>query len=77
MFWAKQTLLAIDQLFNAIFLGWADESFSARCWRCRNIQPFKTMRFVVDCLFFFDKNHCKSSFQSERLRLHSPPEERL
>jgi len=77
----KQILIAFDQLVNALLLflpggTWADETFSSRCWRCRAQQPFKTLRPLIDAAFFFDHDHCRMSFESERLRLQSPPEER-
>ena len=63
----KQVAIAIDQLANTLlwFLPggcWADETFSARCWRCRNIAPFKWLRPVVDAILFFDPQHCQSHF---------------
>lgn len=72
----KQILIAIDQLGNTLLGGWADETLSARSWRCRERQPYKTLRPIIDGLFFFQPNHCKESYESERLRLQSPPDER-
>lgn len=72
----RQILIAIDQLINAVFGGWADETLSARCWRCRYIQPFKTLQPVIDRLFF-DPAHCVDSYLSERKRSQLPPEYRL
>ena len=31
--WAHQVFVAVDQLINAIFAGWADETISARAFR--------------------------------------------
>lgn len=67
----KQVLIAIDQLLNALLFGWADETFSSRCWRTRSV-----LVPVIDRLFFWDRNHCYASYVAERRRLHSPPEER-
>lgn len=77
----NQVLIAFDQLINTLlfFLPggcWADETLSSRTWRMRHVQPFKTLRPVIDGLFFFDPRHCKTSFDAERLRTQSPPEER-
>lgn len=72
----KQVLIAADQLGNALLGGWADETLSSRAWRCRSRQPWKTLQPVIDGLFFFEAEHCRQSFESERLRLQSPPEER-
>ncbi len=72
-----QVLIALDQLFNAILNGWADETLSARCWRLRNHRKqWAILRGVVDALFFWQGNHCEQAYQSEVLRLHSPPSER-
>lgn len=74
--WFKQVLVALDQCCNALAGGWADETFSARCWRLRE-QPFwGALRFMVDTLFFFDPSHCEESYKSEVLRLQCPPEVR-
>ncbi len=71
-----QVLIAVDQLGNALLGGWADETLSSRCWRLRAKQPYKTLRAVIDGLFFFEREHCRMSYESERLRLQSPPEVR-
>lgn len=77
----KQFLIALDQLLNtAMFFlpgkAWADETISARCWRCRDKQPYATMRAVIDGLFFLQCDHCRKAFESERKRMQSPPEVR-
>ena len=69
-----QLIIAIDQLFNVICLGWADETFSARCWRQRNKNKFwYYMRIIVDILFFWDYKiykgnkltHCALAYDNE------------
>lgn len=75
----KQVLIAIDQLLNAVICnGWADETMSSVAWRMEKEGRWfgKLMRPLIDTIFFFDDNHCQESFDSERLRLQSPPEER-
>lgn len=69
-------LVGVDQLANAILRGWPDETISARCWRERERRPFKTLRPVIDGLFFGRTDHCRSSYEAERRRAQSPPEER-
>ena len=60
----KQILIAVDQLANTLIGGWADETLSARAWREQwRIRP------LIDTVFFFDPDHCRASFESERLRL--------
>lgn len=68
----KQVLIAFDQLVNAVFGGWADESLSSRAWRTRDQHPY--LYRVIDAIFFWDVNHCEESYQSERDRIHLPPE---
>jgi hypothetical protein len=79
--WFFQLLIALDQLMNVCSTplsreAWADETFSARCWRLRQRQPWKLLRAVVDGLFFFTPNHCQGAFSSEKTRAYSPVEER-
>ena len=68
----KQILIALDQLANAVCAGHADETLSARAWRKREVQPWKTLRPVIDGLFFFDPAHCRTSYEAERSRKHLP-----
>ena len=78
-FWLKQSLIAFDQLLNAMLcFGWADETMSSVAWRMEQEGRWfgKIMRPTIDTLFFFDKDHCRTSYEAERARLHSPPEER-
>ena len=71
-----QILLAMDQLFNALAFGWADETFSARCWRLREKPFWAFMRRAVDALFFWDTKegtkHCQAAFENEQKRIHMP-----
>ena len=74
--WIKQVLVAFDQFLNTLIGGWADETFSARCWRLRERPFWGVVRRIVDTILFFDTNHCEESYRSEILRLQSPPESR-
>ena len=69
-----QIFIAFDQLLNAIIGGYADETFSARCWRRRGDKTWRFFQKLVDKVFFFDKNHCQTSYESERQLNHLPPE---
>lgn len=71
----KQLLIALDQALNALSGGMADETLSARCWRCRDRQPYKTLQPVIDWLFS-DPDHCEKSYESEKNRSQLPPEYR-
>ena len=70
-FYLKQLLIAIDQLINAVFGGWADETLSSRAWREDRVYLTKAIDFV------FGADHCWESYISERQRLQSPPEQRV
>ena len=72
----KQILVAADQLMNALLGGFADETLSARCYRCRHRQPYAFLKVVIDGLFFWQFEHCKQSYMSEALRRQLPPEYR-
>ena len=74
-----QLLIALDQLVNALFLGMADETMSARAYRNERSGKLlgRILRPLIDAFFFVitlgqDRNHCKESFESERLRRHLP-----
>ena len=66
-----QVLIAIDQLANALFGGFADESISARAYR----SGWKVRERLINALFF-DQNHCENSYLSEVKRSQLPPEYR-
>lgn len=71
-------LIAIDQLFNALTGGATDETFSSRCYRGAVLaeKPKKRWRFWYAFVngLFFDKNHCKTAYESEIKRKQYPPE---
>lgn len=73
-----QTLIAFDQLLNALLCGgWSDETMSAHAYRMEQQgKPWGFMRRVIDAIFFWQPMHCLMSYESERLRSQSPPEER-
>ena len=62
-------IIAIDQLFNAITGGAADETLSSRTYRGAILaeQPKKRWRVLYRFinLLFRDKNHCKKAYKSE------------
>ena len=68
-----QTWVAVDQLFNVLTGGWADETFSSRTWRNREKYPFKLLHPIINAIFF-NKNHCENAFNSERVYDDLPPE---
>lgn len=71
MQYIKQVLIALDQLLNALAGGMADETLSARAHRQR-LKGKPLIAKVIDTALFFDKEHCKSSWEAEQLRKHLP-----
>lgn len=64
--------IGFDQFFNSILGGSPDETFSARCWRLRLKQPWKALRAGIDLIFFWQRNHCQTAWQSEIERAQLP-----
>ncbi len=77
MSYIKNVLIAIDQTINTIFNGWPDETFSSRCWRWSKDGKRDWPRKLVDGILFWDKNHCRESYESEREGRQLPPELRV
>ena len=72
----KQIMIAFDQLCNTIVGGWADETFSARCWRLRERgRGWRTLQSLIDCVAWVcgDKHHCEESYKSEVEGRQLPP----
>ncbi|MGY0399458.1 MAG: DNA helicase UvrD [Ostreibacterium sp.] len=76
-----QILIAIDQLFNTLLAGWADETLSSRSYRnaVLDANPKKRWRFSYHFInaLFFNKNHCKNAYASEQERNQLPFSMRL
>lgn len=76
----RQQIIAINQFIHVCFFfwvpggTWADESFSAKCWRTRDINP-RLWRWV-DRLFFWEPHHCQQAYINESIRRDMPPEVR-
>lgn len=68
-YYFKQNLISLDQLLNTLLLGWADETFSSRSYR-----EFPRLVPIIDTIFFFEENHCRESFISEKERRQLPIE---
>lgn len=68
-----QVLVALDQLINTLFWGYADETLSARAWR-HHLKGDKDWIYkLIDFLFFWQENHCKEAYESELERSQYPP----
>lgn len=82
--WFQQSFIALDQAVNAIFgpifswtIGYADETLSARAWRCRNKPWGRIFLPVIDLLFIWQgPGHCKRAYETEKARRNLPPEYR-
>ncbi|MDO9893511.1 hypothetical protein Q7473_05040 [Glaesserella parasuis] len=78
LLWLYHVVIAIDQLFNALTGGAADETFSSRCYRGAILteKPRKRWRFWFAFVngLFFDKQHCQTAYESEVKRKQYPPE---
>lgn len=73
----KNFSIALDQAINCLIYfkedGWGhpDETLSARAYRLRFEHPWVIR--IIDCLFFWEPNHCYLSFEKEALRKHLHP----
>lgn len=78
MGYAKNVLIAVDQLANALFGGWPDETISSASYRASRDGVRHWPRRLIDALFWWDRKgsvrHCELSYNSEQLRLQCPPE---
>lgn len=72
--------VALDQLVNAIFGGWADETISAHAYRLhRDGKPWGWLMAPINVLFVWqawDMHHCERAYRAELQRLQAPPEVR-
>ncbi|HEZ0779964.1 TPA: DNA helicase UvrD [Neisseria meningitidis] len=67
--YAYHVLVAIDQLFNALTGGAADETLSSRTYRGARLSPkpktsWKVLYTLINGLFF-DRQHCRQAYISE------------
>ena len=75
----KQLLIALDQLANVLigmlcgYKSYSDETLSAKAYRLELERGRTWARKLIDALFWFDKNHCKESYESEVLKRQLPP----
>ena len=74
MSYVRRLLIAVDQLLNTVLGGWPDETLSSRAWRWELDGVRSWPRAIIDALFFLEVNHCRESYESERLGRQLPPE---
>ncbi len=68
-----QVLVAIDQLINTFIGGYADETLSSRAHR-RRLRGKGGVAWVIDHIFFWQEEHCKTAYESELERAQLPVE---
>lgn len=69
----KQVAIAVDQLLNTLFGGYADETISARVYRNRNNSWWWAFWLrTIDTVFFWQEEHCRKSALAELNRKHLP-----
>lgn len=68
-----QVLVAVDQLVNTLFAGYADETLSSRAHRLAIERGRKLPEKIIDVLFFWQEEHCKEAYESELERNQLPP----
>lgn len=79
MSWWRAVFIALDQLVNALAGGWPDETISSRAWRWDLARARSWPRRLLDGLALLlslggEREHCRASFESERLGRQLPPE---
>jgi hypothetical protein len=73
----KNILIGLDQTLNSVIGGQPDETISAKCWRMRGkSKGWAAARYMVDKLFWFDDNHCRESYETEKNKMQLPEEYR-
>ena len=79
-FYLMQVLIALDQLVNVLFGGYADETMSSRAYRMSERHDtgvfgwrWRVCASLINTLFI-DRHHCRDAYLSERDNLQLPPE---
>ena len=63
-------LVAIDRVVNAALRGDPDETLSSVAYRnARDGSPWGFWRKVIDGLFFWQPEHCKTAYDHDRKRV--------
>ena len=74
--WLLNVAIAVDQLVNAALAGAPDETLSSRAHRMRakGHRWWGWTAAAIAALLFFDPNHCRKAYESERKRLQQAAE---
>lgn len=75
--WGYHVVIALDQLFNALTGGGADETLSSRTYRravLTQSKPKKRWLVLYRLIngLFRDKTHCQTAYESELSRKQYP-----
>jgi len=67
-------LIAIDQLVNTLFVGYPDETLSARAHfnSEKGDKKWINIKRIINFIFFWQEDHCLGSYTSELERKHLP-----
>ncbi len=77
-----QLAIAFDQLGNVLVScffrekAWADETLSAHAWRWHLDKVRDWPYRVIDRILFWQTDHCRKAYESEKNRTQSPETER-
>jgi len=64
--WVLSIFAWISQTLNLFLLfGHHDMTISARCYINRNKKGWRHAYIYINCLFFWQLDHCKSSFEAD------------
>lgn len=76
IFYLLQILLWIDQGFNVLLGGYADETLQSRAYRAwRGDKIFgRIFKPLIDTLFFWEDNHCRIAYVAEIEKRQFPPD---
>jgi hypothetical protein len=73
----KGVAIGLDQLANTLIFGPPDETISARAWREKDrSRAWRFLRWLIDHLLWFDRDHCQRSYESEEHGAQNAPEYR-
>jgi hypothetical protein len=74
MDYIKNIAIGVDQLLNTFLLGSPDETLSSRAYRAYRDGKIlgKIFRPVINCMFFWQKDHCFGAYLSEVQRRQYP-----
>ena len=77
MTYFHKLIIWLDQGFNVVFLaGYPDETLSARAYRWDRDNKRKWPKFLINLMFFWQRDHCYSAYSNEVKRRQYPPDYR-